>query len=156
AFAINAAGDIAGYTFPVDNDYPGGQSFVLRRKRWVVGQPVAPPLQALTGSNIVYRQPMFQATDGTPPEQVAQATLWAPKEQKFYFLRPIQGELTWYTTDNLLATNAPVLTRRGKAVWPDRPQIHVATAPVSLEPADGSTPYRAIQLSYSEVPSVTY
>ena len=43
-----------------------------------------------------------------------------------------------------------------RAVFPSDPQIHVAGAPVEVEPLSASSPYRAIAMSYSTVPGVTY
>jgi hypothetical protein len=133
AFVINSKGDIGGI-WSTEDEFSNEQPFVLRRKRWVVGEPVAPPLQARNSGNNgkVFREPLFTQLDGTPADP--QATLWSGWEQRFYFLRPLQGTLTWYTSSDPTATNAPVIARRGAAVWPDHPQIHVAGAPVSLDP----------------------
>jgi hypothetical protein len=155
AFTINSKGDVAGI-WSLSDEFSQQQPFVLRRKRWVVGQPVSPPLQAQNpgNNNKVFRPPSFTSLDGAPVDP--QATLWSDYEQRFYFLRPLQGTLTWYTSSDVLATNAPVVARRGAATWPDKPQIHVATAPVNLDPASSGFDYRPVGISYSTAAGATY
>ncbi|HEX5219301.1 MAG TPA: LamG-like jellyroll fold domain-containing protein [Verrucomicrobiae bacterium] len=153
--AINASGEIAG-----TGTRPGSsvvRPFLLSR-RWVVGRPIAPPPAAINPlTQNVYRSPgPFVATDGTPAEQVAQSAFWSPVDRCFYLLRPMRGNLTWYTSPDVLDTNAPVIVQSGTAVWPTAPQIHIATAPVELRPVTPTSPYRPVAMSYSTSAGATF
>ncbi|HXU76446.1 MAG TPA: LamG-like jellyroll fold domain-containing protein, partial [Methylomirabilota bacterium] len=142
ARAINAYGDIVGWG-------NGVTPFLLRR-RWYVGQPQSPPLQAVNAvSGKVFRQPAVRALDGTPDSEVAQAYVWSDFEQRLFFLRPIQVEVSWFTTSNVLDTNSTPVLRRGRVVWPAAPQIQVAGAPVDCGPVDAASPYRPVAVAYT-------
>jgi len=156
ARGINDNGDVVGYGIRPGEPLDSYRAFLLKRRQWTVGRPVKPPLQAVDPvSGRVYRAPSFAALDGTTPEQVTQTTLWSDLEQRFYFLRPVRGRLSWYTTADLLNTNAPVIERIGTANWPAPPQVHVAGAPVGLDPVAAASPYRPVALSYSEALGAT-
>ena len=153
--ALNESGDIVGRgTKP---GVSGLHAFVMRRQV-LVGRPLPPPLAAInpvTGK--AFQPPQVEAVDGTPLEQAALASIWSDLDQKLFFTRPIGARVTWLTTANLADTNAPApVVRVMRAVFPSDPQIHVAGAPVEVEPLSASSPYRAIAMSYSTVPGVTY
>jgi hypothetical protein len=154
AVTINAAGDIAG-----NGTKPGvgRRAFVLRRQV-LVGQPLRPPFQAINPlTQRAYQPPQVEAIDGTPIEQAAQASLWSDLEQKLYFTRPIAARVTWLTTASLADANpTPPVVRVMRACFRPMPQIHVAGAPVGVEPLSASSPHRAIGMSYSTIPGATY
>jgi subtilisin-like proprotein convertase family protein len=153
-YAINEAGDIVGRGVK-----PGGNlyAFLLRRQS-LVGRPIAPPLAAINpATQRAYGAPQVQAIDGTPLEQAATATLWSDLEQRLYFVRPMAARITWLTTSDLADTNAPPsVVRTMRAVFPADAQIHIAGAPVEVEPLTESSPYRAVAMSYTTVPSAVY
>jgi subtilisin-like proprotein convertase family protein len=145
--AINQTGDIAGY-----GNKPGvsGQRPFLMRRRWLVGQPVTPPALAINPvNNKSYQIPHVESLDGLTGADLAQATYWSDLEQRLYFLRPFMARVTWLRTSDLTLTNPPPpIVRRGRAVWPDNPQIHVAGAPVQTDPLDASSPYRTVGVKF--------
>ena len=146
ATALNRAGDICGYGFKPGS--PGTRPFLLRRQ-WIVGRPQSPPFQAISSTGKAYAPPTVDALDGTDPHQPL-AYLWSDVEQKLYFLRPITARVTWYTISDFQNTNPPPpIIRVARVVWPSDPQLHVAGAPVQVEPLHASSPYRAVERSYS-------
>src|SRR5262249_42742926 len=73
------------------------------------------------------------------------ASYWSDLEQRLYLLRPFNARITWLRTSDLALTNPPPpLVRRGRAVWPENPQIHVAGAPVQANPLHANSPYRTV------------
>jgi probable HAF family extracellular repeat protein len=146
ANAINNVGDVVGEGITGSGKTHG----FLMRRRWEVGQPLAPPLGAidnLTGK--VHRPPTLEALDGTPAAEFATAYLWSDYEQKLFFLRPVAAKISWATSSNLTDTNAAPVVTRLRTEWPVAPQLHIATAPVDLGPVDAASPYRPVALSFS-------
>ncbi len=154
--AINDAGDIVGRGIK-----PGTgvslYAFLLRRQV-IVGRPLSPPLQALNpATRRAFQPPQVEAIDGTPLEQASTAYLWSDLEQKLYFTRPMAARVTWLTTADLGNTNAaPPVVRVMRAVFPADPQLHVAGAPVNVEPLAAASPYRAIAMNFSTVPGAVF
>ena len=156
ANALNEAGDIVGRGIKPGT---GGNLFAfLLRRQVIVGRPLSPPLQAINpGTGKAFQPPRVEAIDGTPIDQVAAASLWSDFEQKLFFTRPIAARVTWLTTADLANTNATVpVVRVMRAVFPEDPQIHVAGAPVEVEPLATSSPYRAVAMNYTSVPGGTF
>ena len=154
AAAINARGDIVGSgQKPGSSEYT---AFLLRRAAVDVGQPIRPPLRAVNpGTNLVFRPPAVEALDGTPPEEVAQAFLWSPVDQRAYFLRPISGRITWFTSADFLDSEAKIV-RTIRSAWSANPQLHIVGAPTQLDPLDVASPYRAVAKSHSTVLNSTF
>src|SRR5262249_34444447 len=121
--AINQAGDIAGWG--QKPGHSGHRPFLLRR-RWLVGQPIAPPVLAINPvNNKAYQTPRVESLDGLTGADLAQASYWSDLEQKLYLLRPFRARVTWLRTSDLSLTNPPPpIVRLGQVVWPDNPQIH--------------------------------
>jgi hypothetical protein len=147
ANAINQAGDIVGSGFK-----PGvnGQKAFLLRRRWLVGQPILPPALAINpANNKAFQSPRVESLDGLTGAELAAASYWSDLEQRLYLLRPFAARITWPRTSDLTLTNPPPpIVRRGRAVWPENPQIHVAGAPVQADPLDANSPYRAVGVKY--------
>lgn len=155
ARAINVSGDITGFGVRPGEGFSRG--FLLRRSV-LVGQPLSPPLSAVNpATQRAYQPPQVEAIDGTPIEQASTASIWSDFEQKLYFTRPMAARVTWLTTANLADTNAtPPVERILRAVFPTDAQIHVAGAPVEVEPLSESSPHRAVAMNYSTVPGATF
>jgi subtilisin-like proprotein convertase family protein len=146
--AINQAGDIAGWGFKPG--VTGNQKPFLLRRRWLVGQPIAPPALAINpANNRAYQTPRVDSLDGLTGADLAAASYWSDLEQRLYLLRPFLARVTWLRTSDLTLTNPPPpIVRRGRVVWPDNPQIHVAGAPVQTDPLDASFPYRSVGVKF--------
>lgn len=153
ANAINNVGDIVGEGVTSSGKTHG----FLMSRRWEVGQPLSPPLSAIDPlTSKVHRPPNLEALDGTSVAEFATAYLWSDFEQKLFFVRPVAAKIIWATSSNPTDTNAAPVVTRVRAEWPLSPQIHIATAPVALESADGSSPHRAIALPYSTSTGVSF
>ncbi|MEI2722803.1 MAG: LamG-like jellyroll fold domain-containing protein [Verrucomicrobiota bacterium] len=128
ANAINNLGGIVGYGVAKNGAY---RAFLLQPK-WVVGEPVPIPYGAINPNS---GKP-FRTPDYTPQD----AFLWGKAEGKLYPIRPLATAMVkWYdTADFMDATGTNVIRPKYTAIatctWPDYPQIHVAGAPVAIEP----------------------
>src|SRR5262249_11337698 len=112
---------------------------------------ISPPAQAINpANNKAFQAPHVESLDGLTGMDLASASYWSDLEQRLYLLRPFAPRITWLrTTSGQALTNPPPpIVSRGRAVWPDNPQIHVAGAPVQVDPLDANSPYRAVGLKY--------
>ncbi|MBL9126433.1 MAG: DUF3466 family protein, partial [Verrucomicrobiales bacterium] len=103
---------------------------------WVIGRQIARP------EDTVPRQPEIELIDASEGDTKENAFYWSTKESKLYPIRPVTARIKWFKSFRDVlgsGTNLTVNTDRveivGVSVWPKDPQIHVATAPVEIEPA---------------------
>lgn len=112
---------------------------------FVIGKRVPRPFGA------VARKPEINILTGDPSDTGDNAFFWSPLEQKLYAIRPVTARLSWYTSDDPADTNR--LVAIGINVWPKTPTIHVAQAPVEVEPPGVSGfSYNFQQIYYTTSP----
>ncbi len=122
---------------------------------WIVGQPVPAPNGAYLDS--LTATPEFVQDGQIIPDAIGRLFFWAPplpppadSKATLYALQPTAGvEIHWRVSGDL--TDKGRVISIGNVIWPqDRClpstttpcyQVHVAGAPVELEPADGSLSY---------------
>ncbi|MCC7373458.1 MAG: tandem-95 repeat protein [Verrucomicrobiales bacterium] len=130
ARAINTAGAIVGI-----GTRDGNSRAFLAVPAWVIGKQIARPEGA------VERLPEIELITSGPTDTKENAFHWSPYEKKLYALRPVTARLRWFTSfldTTGSGTNIQVNTDRivveGISVWPKDPVMHVANAPVEVEP----------------------
>lgn len=103
---------------------------------WVIGRQIARPEGA------VARKPEIELIDHSSEDNPENAFYWSNRENKLYPIRPVTARLKWFTSFRDVlgsGTNITVDSQRievvGVSVWPKDPQVHVANAPVEVEPA---------------------
>ncbi|MCC6233640.1 MAG: DUF3466 family protein [Verrucomicrobiales bacterium] len=132
ARAINTSGAIVGA-----GTKAGKRRAFLAVPAWVIGKQIARPEGA------VERFPEIELlgeVDGDTPQN---SFHWSAYERKLYALRPVAARIKWFTSNQNTTgtgTNIQVNTDRivveGISVWPKDPVIHIAGAPVEIEPKD--------------------
>ncbi|MBI5384242.1 MAG: proprotein convertase P-domain-containing protein [Verrucomicrobia bacterium] len=103
----------------------------------VIGQPVARPLGA------VERMPEITILrKHLPDDSSLNSFLWSEADRRLYAIRPVIAKLAWFTTfadTTGTGTNITAITERVTTVtanvWPKHPTIHIAGAPVEVQPA---------------------
>lgn len=130
ARAINTAGAIVGAGVKA-----GKSRAFLAVPAWVIGKQIARPEGA------VERLPEIEILYGTRSDTPQNSFHWSDFEKKLYAIRPVTARIKWFTSfqDTVgSGTNIQVNTDRilveGISVWPKDPNIHVAQAPVEVEP----------------------
>lgn len=97
---------------------------------WVVGQPMPRPPSA-----IGTQPPQWQIDGKAVDNQSDLYHGWSGATALDYALRPSAPDqvvqLTWNTDSD--AANPQSITQAGIVLWPDAPQLHIATAPVQLQ-----------------------
>jgi probable HAF family extracellular repeat protein len=103
---------------------------------WVIGRQIARP------ENTVARQPEIELIDAGPEDNRENSFYWSTRESKLYPIRPVTARIKWFQSFRDVlgsGTNITVNTDRvevvGVSVWPKDPQVHIALAPVEIEPA---------------------
>lgn len=130
AVSINRDGAIAGV-----GRLNGNQRAFLAIPGWVIGKQIARPLGA------VPRIPEIEIVRGQSGDTPDNSFFWSAKESKLYAIRPVTARLKWFTstTDTTgsgsnLVVNTDRIIQLGVTVWPKVPTVHVASAPVEVEP----------------------
>jgi probable HAF family extracellular repeat protein len=102
---------------------------------WVIGRQIARPEGA------VERMPEIEILSGSTADNANNSFFWSDFEKKLYPVRPVTARLKWFTSfqDTVgEGTNVVSNTERievvGISVWPQQPTIHIAEAPVEVEP----------------------
>jgi hypothetical protein len=125
---------------------------VFEHNNYQIGQAIPVPFEAQDPNRTdggAIAQPLITILDKEHPDSVAvNSFVWSLSERKLYAVRPVTAVLKWPLTSDPANTTS-VATAVGTSVWPDNPQIHVAGAPVELEPAVAGFPYRYLNLSFT-------
>ncbi len=121
ARGINHDGAIVG-----TGTFHGNDRAFVAVPAFVIGKRVPRPFGA------VARKPEIDILSGSPSDTGDNAFFWSPLEKKLYAIRPVTARLRWYLSDDPADTNR--LMNIGINVWPKNPTIHVAQAPVEVEP----------------------
>jgi len=103
---------------------------------WVIGRQIPRP------EDTVARQPEIELIDAASDDNRDNAFYWSAKENKLYAIRPVTARIKWFKSfrDVLgsgteLSVNTDRVEVVGVSVWPKDPQVHIALAPVEIEPA---------------------
>ena len=110
----------------------------------IIGQRVLRPQGAAA------RYPTIQILEGGVDDGDSNSFVWSELEKSLYAIRPVTARILWFTTTDLANTTSPMIPSLAANIWPRRPFIHVATAPVDTEPADEATrTFTFASLAYS-------
>ena len=145
AFAINADGLIAGlgkHTLAAGGDVTRA---VLMAPANIIGKRILRP----EGS--VARLPLIDVIEGLPGDQGLNSFFWSEVEKVLYAIRPVKARIRWQTTFDVSDTNYVTIPALAANIWPKDPQIHVAGAPTTVQPPEGSRTYEFASLEYSTV-----
>ena len=149
AFSINANGLIAGLAKHTLD--AGGEVMraVLVAPANIIGKRILRP----EGS--VARLPLIDVIEGAPGDQGLNSFFWSEVEKALYAIRPIKARIRWQTTFDVSDTNYVTIPTFAANIWPKDPQIHVAGAPTTVQPPEGSRMYEFASLEYSTVSSAS-
>ena len=144
-FSINTDGLIAGlgkHTLAV-----GGEVMraVLVAPANIIGKRILRP----EGS--VARLPLIDVIEGSPGDQGLNSFYWSEVEKVLFAIRPVRARIRWQTTFDVSDTNYVTIPVYAANIWPKDPQIHVAGAPTTVQPPEGSRMYEFASLEYSTV-----
>ena len=138
ARGINLSGQIAASAW---NN--GALHAVILQPATVIGRRVLRPTQSAP----VY--PEIELVQSRAGDTAQNAFYWSDFEGKLFALRPVTALVHWHVstavTDNDRVTTAVF------NVWPKKPNIHVSSAPVQLQPADPAFEYAYFDMPYNEV-----
>jgi len=102
---------------------------------WAIGRQIARP------ENAVPRRPEIEIISGSPGDTRENAFHWSDFEKRLYPIRPVTATIRWFTSQTdvsgegtNIVVNSDRITVEGLCVWPKQPLVHVATAPVQVEP----------------------
>ncbi len=145
AAAINRSGAVVG-----TGTHRGLKRAFLAVPATVIGRPVIRPQGA------VDRLPQISILKKhLPDDSAVNAFYWSDTEKKLYAIRPVTAKLEWFTSlsDTVgsgenLTVNSERIVSVTVNVWPKQPIIHVAGAPVDLQPAFTAATYTFQSLIY--------
>ena len=125
---------------------------VFEHNTFVIGQPIPVPVEAQDPSRTdggAYRQPAITILEKQHQDSDAfNSFVWSLAEQKLFAVRPVTAVFKWPLTADVTNTTR-VATCVGRSVWPAAPQVHVANAPVELEPAAAGFRLRYLNLAFA-------
>src|SRR5262245_10224696 len=108
--------------------------------------------------------PHITILQGAGPDNSGNSFFWSAAERKLYAIRPVVADIRWRTgtfetTTNetqfgdsfvrQFITNEVLLPTISFNAWPSDPEIHVAGAPVQVEPKDPSFKHGFVELIYT-------
>jgi hypothetical protein len=127
---------------------------VFEHNTYVIGEAIPVPEEAqrvVPDDGGAIAQPTITILEKDHADSDAlNSFVWDMAEHKLYPVRPVTAILKWPLTDNVTNTTS-FATAVGRAVWPKNPQLHVANAPVELEPAVTNYPYRFPTIAFSTI-----
>jgi hypothetical protein len=143
--AINRSGAIAG-----SGSLAGVKRAFLALPATVIGRPVIVPEGAIAKYPQITILKKHREDD-----TVLNSFTWSPGEKRLYAIRPVTAKIEWYVTEEMTSgtgTNLVFNTNRIVSVsvniWPQKPRIHIAGAPVDLQPAFTGANYTFQSLAY--------
>jgi probable HAF family extracellular repeat protein len=130
ARAINRGGAIVGTGLK-----DGRSRAFLAVPAWVIGRQIPRP------ENAVPRRPEISIIAGAQGDTRENSFHWSDFEKRLYPIRPVTATIRWFTSEvdftgegTNIVVNTDRITVEGMSVWPQEPLIHVASAPVQVEP----------------------
>ena len=145
AFAINADGLIAGLGKRSGDGGAEVTRAILATPANIIGKRILRP----EGS--VARLPLIDVIEGSPGDQGLNSFYWSDVEKVLYAVRPVKARIRWQTTLDVSDTNYVTIPTFAANIWPKDPQIHVAGAPTTVQPPEGSRVHEFASLEYSTV-----
>lgn len=139
ASAINNRGEITGTGL-----FRGQRRAFLAIPANVIGKPVTRPQGA------VARLPDIELLDFQTGDTELNSFFFSSADKKLYAVRPVTARLRWPLSANVLDTNR--INAISVNVWPKTPQIHVANAPVEIEPKVTGFAHTFLNLLYTTSP----
>lgn len=125
----------------------------LEYNLWAIGEALPVPSAASNPGGSAIGMPRIEMSD---PEGAAWTDYfyWSPAERRLYPIRPsVLASVDWplaEDTDFVSDPEAPHVTCWGRNDWPKDPVIHVAGAPVELQPDIDGFPLSFQQMMYGE------
>jgi Concanavalin A-like lectin/glucanases superfamily/Cadherin-like domain/Bacterial Ig domain len=143
--AINRSGAIVG-----TGTHNGRKRAFIALPATVIGRPVIRPQGA------VEKYPQITLLKKSrSDDRIENSFYWSEGEKRLYAIRPVTAKIEWYTSENVLigtGTNITSNTNRVVSisvnVWPRQPTIHIAGAPVDLQPTVTAANYTFQDLIY--------
>ena len=120
---------------------------------WTIGEPLPVPSAASSEGGSALGMPRIEMVD---PAGAAwnDYFYWSPAERLLYPIRPsVLASIDWplrEDTDFVTDPEAPHVTCWGRNVWPKDPVVHVAGAPVELQPDIDGFPLSFQEMMYGE------
>jgi probable HAF family extracellular repeat protein len=145
ATGINRSGAIVG-----TGKHAGDTRAFLALPATVIGRPVIRPQGA------VEKYPQITILKKhLPSDSVINSFYWSEGEKKLYAIRPVTAKIEWFTSfDDIVGTGNDITSNTNRVVsvtvnvWPKQPTIHIAGAPVDLQPAITAAHYTFQSLYY--------
>jgi probable HAF family extracellular repeat protein len=145
ATAINRSGAVVG-----TGSHGGLKRAFLALPATVIGRPVIQPQGA------VDRIPQITLLKKhRPDDSIVNSFHWSDVEKRLYAIRPVIAKIDWFTsfTDTVgsgsqLTGNTNRIVSVTVNVWPRQPILHIAGAPVDLQPAITGANYSFQSLIY--------
>lgn len=127
---------------------------IFEHNNYVVGQAIPVPLEAQDSGHedgrAIGKPTIIILEKEHADSDALNSFVWSLAERKLYPVRPVTAILRWPLTTDVTNTTS-VATAVGRAVFPAQPRIHVANAPVELEPAVPGFPYRFLNLAFTTI-----
>ncbi len=117
---------------------------------WSVGQAVPIPAEAKDLDDRPLGKPTWIILDkmGQTDADAMNSFVWSEGDQQLYPVRRVTALIKWPTSAG--DTNATkVISAVGDCVWPESPQIHIAGAPVELDPQNVGFRFKYLGQPYS-------
>ncbi len=143
--AINRSGAIVG-----TGTHNGLKRAFIALPATIIGRPVIRPQGA------VDKYPQITLLKkGRTDDRIENSFYWSEGEKRLYAIRPVTAKIEWFTSDNVLVGTGTNLTSNTNRVvsisvnvWPRQPTIHIAGAPVDLQPTVTAANYTFQSLIY--------
>ncbi|MES2923510.1 MAG: LamG-like jellyroll fold domain-containing protein [Verrucomicrobiota bacterium] len=122
---------------------------VFEHNNYVIGEAIPVPVEAQQANGSPIGQPSISLISAEHQDSdTLNSFVWDSVGRNLYPVRPVTAILKWPLTTDPANTTA-VATAVGRSTWPDNPRIHIASAPVELQPAVTGFPYRFNSISLS-------
>ena len=143
--AINRSGAIVG-----TGSHNGAKRAFIALPATVIGRPVIQP-QGATNRMPQITLLKTERADDTPDNSF----YWSLGENRLYAIRPVTAKIEWFTSyDDIVGSGTNITSNTNRIVsvtvnvWPKQPTIHIAGAPVDLQPTVTAANYTFQSLIY--------
>ena len=142
---INRSGAIVG-----TGSHGGLKRAFLALPATVIGRPVIVPQGAVEKYPTITLLKKHRDDD-----TIENSFYWSDGEKRLYAIRPVTAKIEWFTSPGVtvgtgadIASNTERIVSVTVNVWPKQPTIHIAGAPVELQPAVTAANYTFQNLIY--------
>lgn len=146
ANAINRSGAVVGTA-----SHSGRKRAYIAVPATVIGRPVIRPEGAIAGRIPQITLLKTHRSDDT----TINSFYWSSGEDRLYAIRPVTAKLEWFTSNSdTVGTGTNIMSNTNRIVsvtvnvWPKEPAIHIAGAPVDLQPVVTAEHYTFQSLIY--------